>query len=78
MKKQTKTTYVVEMGQAYRYNLPTVLKEAGATNITLPRLDESTTLVLVRCRFAGTALELQKKLWERFPMASIGVEEVKR
>lgn len=69
------STFTIEMGQAYRDVLPKTVREIGG-RVWWRRLDSSTTLVYVRATFYGkTSRDVQDALWERFPMASVGVFE---
>jgi hypothetical protein len=71
--KKTATTVTIEMGQAFRDELPKVVKELGG-RVWGTGLDGSSTLVRCRATFYGmTPRQIQDKLWERWPSCSIGV-----
>lgn len=74
--KAARRMFVVDMGQAFQQRLPQVLRAAGAT-VYSTRLDGSSTLVLVKCSFCGTADRLQRLVWDAIPGPAVGVREVK-
>ncbi len=67
--------FLVEMGQAFKYELPRKLRELGG-RVSRVTLDETATAVLVRVSFAGKPMQaddLQEMLFEAIPGPAVRV-----
>lgn len=77
----SKGVFLVEMGQAFKEELPAVLRTLGG-RVSRVTLDETSTLVLVRVSFGPlvgkklTAENIQAMLFDAIPGPSIRVVKV--
>lgn len=70
-------TVEVEMGQAFRDALPNAIKNLGG-RVWSKSFDYGETVVRVRATFRNgwRSGDIQRALWDKWPMCSIGVKEV--